>query len=116
MVLLLSSAVNCFAQSPALPSLALGLSADGVRALDAELNEDLRALDAFSRRTNTGRFGKAGDYGYERPKPWMLYGRLGVVNFQNRLEPNRFDGVDISLRRTGPRLTGRFYVGIHRTF
>jgi len=52
----------------------------------------------------------------EKPKPWTFYGRLGVLNFQNELEPERSNGMRFTLRRTGPRLTGRVYIGIHRSF
>ena len=51
----------------------------------------------------------------ERPGPWMLYGRLGIVNFQNRLEPDG-GGLRFDWRRTGPGLGGRIYVGMQRRF
>jgi hypothetical protein len=101
--------------SMSMPSLALGLSSSGVQALNDELDEDLRALNANSygggRRADRFTTGS-----FEKPKPWMLYGRLGVFNFQNELDPSRSEGGRITLRKTGPRLTGRYYIGIHRTF
>ena len=97
-----------------MPSLALGLSPAGVRALNEDLDNDLRALDAFGKKPNMDRFK---DGGYEKAKPWTMYGRLGVLNFQETLDPSRSEGGgNITFRRTGPKLTGRYYIGIHRTF
>lgn len=96
-----------------MPPLALGLSSDGVRAIDEEFREDLRALDAFGRKPSMDRFK---DGGYERTKPWTFYGRLGIFNFQDTIDPSRSNGGSITFRRTGPKLTGHYYIGIHRTF
>ena len=51
----------------------------------------------------------------ERPGPWTLYGRLGVVNFQNRPDHDG-GGLRFDWRRTGPGLGGKIYVGIQRRF
>jgi len=51
----------------------------------------------------------------ERPEPWTLYGRLGLLNFQNQLATDS-SGTQLSLRRTGPGLGGRIYIGIRRRF
>jgi hypothetical protein len=121
-VLLLLVALDAAAQgfnqghvAGSMPSLALGLSSDGARALNEEFEDDLRTLNGFSfgggRRADQVTTGSL-----ERPKPWMLYGRLGVFNFQNELDPSRSDGARYTFRRTGPKLTGRYYIGIHRTF
>jgi hypothetical protein len=96
-----------------MPSLALGLSPAGVRALNEEFDE-LHALGAFAGRSRRVDRFTSGDL--EKPKHWMLYGRLGIFNFQDFLERERSDGVRITLKRTGPKLTGRFYIGIHREF
>ena len=97
-----------------LPPLALGMSPDGVRALNEELAADATSLDMFgSGRKAMDRFANGG---YERAKPWTFYGRLGVFNFQEAVEASRSDGGHITFSRTGPRLTGRYYMGIHRTF
>jgi len=96
-----------------MPPLALGLSSEGVRAIDDEFREDLRSLDAFGGRSRMDRFTNGG---YEKPKPWTMYGRLGIFNFQDTLDPSRSDGGNITFRRTGPKLTGHYYIGIHRTF
>ena len=71
---------------------------------------DLQALDAFAGK-RTARDLRSS----ERPGPWTLYGRLGLLNFQNALEPDS-SGLRFTWRRTGPRLGGRIYVGIHRRF
>jgi hypothetical protein len=112
----LDAAAQGFGEAPAagsMPPLALGLSSAGVRALNEEFDDDLRTLNGFNggRRADQSTVGS-----FERPKPWMLYGRLGVFNFQNELEPSRSEGARISFRRMGPKLTGHYYVGIHRTF
>lgn len=114
----LDAAAQGFGEAPvaaSMPPLALGLSSAGVRALNEEFDDDLRTLNSFSfgggRRADQSTVGS-----FERPKPWMLYGRLGVFNFQNELEPSRSEGARITFRRTGPKLTGRYYIGIHRTF
>ena len=72
---------------------------------------DLQALDAFSGK----RRGAEGLRPLERPEPWTLYGRLGLLNFQNQLAPDS-SGTQLSLRRTGPGLGGRIYIGIRRRF
>jgi hypothetical protein len=119
-VLLLAAAFNVGAQSfgeapsaSSMPSLALGLSSSSVRALNEEFEEDLRSLNSFGggRRADQSTAGS-----FERPKPWTMYGRLGVFNFQNEIDPSRSEGARITLRRSGPKLTGRYYIGIHRTF
>jgi hypothetical protein len=91
-VLLLFSA-EALAQAPVYPRIEI----------------DLRALDAFGGQRSDGLRRP------ERPEPWMLYGRLGVANFENRLDAHG-DGMHFSWRRTGPRLAGKIYIGIHRRF
>lgn len=95
------------------PSLVLGLSSGQVRNLNVELDEDLRALEAFDRVRGADRLSRS----VERPGRWIFYGRLGVLNFRNRLDEvdeDRVGGLRFSLKRSGPKLTGRIYVGIHR--
>lgn len=99
----------------AAPSLALGLSGSSLmRALDEERLQELRALEPF--RGGKRAIDRFSDQILQRPKPWTLYGRLGVLNFQNALDPGDETGMRFTLRRTGPRLNGRIYIGIHREF
>jgi hypothetical protein len=70
---------------------------------------DLQALDAFGER-RAERFGPL-----ERYKGWRLYGRFGLLNFQNEPDPSG-SGIRVSWRRTGPALGAKIYVGIHRRF
>jgi len=96
------------------PALALGLSPDQVRRLDLELDDDLRALDAFAgkRKKMAG-----ASRSIEERGVWAFYGRMGVLNFQKHLDPHYgSSGMRFTWRRTGPRLTGRIYIGIHRKF
>jgi hypothetical protein len=48
----------------------------------------------------------------ERPTPWTLYGRVGVLNFQNELGAEQ--GTRLGLKRTGPALSGKVYFGIRK--
>ena len=75
----------------------------------ASLDMDPQALDAFGER-RAGRFGPL-----ERSEGWRLYGRFGLLNFQNEPDPNG-SGIRVSWRRTGPALGTKIYVGIHRRF
>ena len=118
---ILLATAECLAQGFALgapiansmPHLALGLSADGVRALNDQFDEDLRALNAFGGRSRMDRYVSPAP---EKPRHWTVYGRLGVFNFQDYVDQSRSEGVRLTLRRTGPKLTGRIYIGIHREF
>jgi hypothetical protein len=97
------------------PPLAMGLSGSSIlRALDDERLQRLRTLEPF--RGGKRAIDRFSDQVLERPKPWTLYGRLGVLNFQNPIEPRGDEGLRFTLRSTGPRLTGRIYIGIHREF
>jgi hypothetical protein len=78
--------------------------------LNQEHEKDLQALDAFG-----GKRRADGLRPLERPESWMLYGRFGLLNFQNQLDPDN-SGMRFTLRRTGPGLGGKIYVGIHRRF
>lgn len=79
-----------------------------------EVEADFIVLGAFGGPRRLDRFSR--NLARERPKPWTVYGRIGMFNFQNEIEPQYSQGLRLSWRRTGPRLTGRVYIGIHRTF
>ena len=97
------------------PSLAMSLSPSAIDALNYELNEDFRALDAFGRgMRGVDRF--TASSGSNKPGPWTFYGRFGLVNFKNRFTEQKLSETDVSWRRTGPSLTGRYYIGIHKQF
>jgi len=103
--------------TPDQPSLALGLSSEGIRALNSELERDVRSLDAFARgKHGVDRFG-VGGRGSERPDPWVLYARFYVINFQNQLGEQPFHYTQFSLRRGGPGISdSRIYMGIRKRF
>jgi len=115
----LLAAAECVAQGFALdapgsmPSIALGLSPAGVRALNDEVDEDLRILNAFGGRSRVDQYTLPQ---HIKPRHWTFYGRLGVFNFQDYVNQSRSEGMRFTLRRTGPKLTGRIYIGIHREF
>jgi hypothetical protein len=94
------------------PALALSFGGGSVRGFERDMQADLYALGAFSGRKSVDRFERSE---VERPQPWQLYGRLGPMYFQNRLD-SADSGVQMSFRRAGPSLGGRIYIGIHRTW
>ena len=94
------------------PAYATSFGGGPVRSFEREMQADLYSLGAFSGRKSVDRYERSE---IERPQPWQFYGRLGPLNFVNRLDHND-SGVQFGFRRTGPSLTGRIYVGIHRTF
>jgi hypothetical protein len=96
-----------------MPPLALGLSADGVRALNDQVDHDFRVLNAFGGRSRMDRYVSPGP---EKPRHWTFYGRLGIFNFQDYVNQSRSEGMRFTFRKTGPKLTGRIYIGIHREF
>lgn len=92
------------------PLANLPLSRDAVEALNAELNEDLRALGAFGGgKRGIDRFPRHG----EAASGWKVYGRFYLFNFKNEIEDE--GGTSISWRKFGPKIGGaRIYVGFHR--
>jgi hypothetical protein len=118
MALLLVAALDVAAQAPhpsfdrveQMPPHLLGFSSSVVYALERERNMDLEAFDVPSRRR-----GANGFLVPRTPQMWTLYGGLGFLSFQNKLEHDS-GGVQFKLGRSGPRLTGRLYLGIHRRY
>ena len=49
----------------------------------------------------------------QRPQAWTLFGRLGVIHYQNQLD--RDSGGEITLKRSGPSI-GRISIGLRRRF
>ena len=94
------------------PAFARSFGGDPVRSFEREMQADLYSLGAFSGRKSVDRYERSE---IERPQPWQFYGRLGPLNFVNRLDSSD-SGVQFAFRRTGPSLTGRIYIGIHRTW
>ena len=82
-------------------------------SLEREFQADLYVMGSFAGARRIDRFEQAV---IERPQPWKFYGRVGIFNFQREIEPQYNQGLRFSFRRTGPRLTGRVYIGVHRTF
>lgn len=94
------------------PSTVHNFTGGTLRSLEQQFQADLYVLGAFSGKKRIDRFDRAT---LERPQPWKFYGRLGPMHFYNQLEPTP-QGFQFSLRRQGPSLGGRVYIGIHRTF
>jgi hypothetical protein len=94
------------------PSVNLQLSMAAIDVLNAELDDDFRTLDAFSKKRGIDRLPTAAQLHGE----WKLYGRFYLVNFQNKLdEPETV--TRFTWRRSGPRVGGaRIYILLHRQF
>jgi hypothetical protein len=91
----------------AAPPLALQLSPFGMRELD-----ELHGVDLFGGKRRVDPFDRSLE---QRPQAWTLFGRLGVINYQNQLD--RDSGGQFTLKRSGPGIGGtRIYVGIRRRF
>ena len=93
--------------------LAPALSRGEFRSAEQQLRDEICALDAFAGGRAAGTLSSAGS---ERLGSWILYGRLGPFNFRNEMDSNSPAGVRFGMGRAGPRLTGRFHIGIHRQF
>jgi hypothetical protein len=89
------------------PPHVLAHSPSAIRASGHDM--DLQALDAFAER-RAERLGPL-----ERSEGWRLYGRLGLLNFQDEPDQNG-SGIRVNLRRTGPAPGTKIYIGIHRRF
>src|SRR5882762_7686769 len=93
----------------AAPPLALQLSPSGMRELD-----ELHGVDLFGGKRRFDPFERSLE---QRPQAWTLFGRLGVINYQNQLDRDSGSGGQITLRRSGPSIGGaRISVGIRRRF
>ena len=102
-----------FARNDA-PAVVTDFGAGQVRSMNQQFDADFYILGAFGGSRRLDRFSRSSSV--EKPMPWKFYGRVGVFNFQNEIEPQYSQGLRFSWGRTGPRLTGRVYVGVHRTF
>jgi hypothetical protein len=94
------------------PALVQNFGGGPAHSLNREFEQDVYVLYGFGGKQRVDRFARAT---LERPEPWKFYGRIGPLNFQNRLEPHP-QGFQFGFRRTGPSLTGKVYFGITRTF
>jgi hypothetical protein len=109
-VVLLAVAFDATAQAEQLPPHLLGFSSSLVYALQHEREKDVQGFD-----TRNGTRGANGFLTPRSPQMWTLYGGLGFLSFHNRLEHDS-GGVRLKLGRSGPRLTGKLYLGIHRRY
>ena len=105
---------NPFARNNDAPAIVTDFGAGQGGALNEQFDIDFHILGAFAGTRRLDRFDRGS--GVERPTPWKFYGRVGIFNFQREIEPQYNQGLRFSFRKTGPRLTGRVYIGVHRTF
>ena len=91
-----------------------GLSSSGIHALDGQFDQD-RDLFAFQIFGGGRRLDNLNhSHPIDRPGPWVLYGRVYLLNFQNQLSEE--PGISIGFKRTGPSIAGRIYIGIRKRF
>lgn len=96
------------------PSNTLSLSQSVIRALNHEREADLQMLSTFDgKKRSTDRSSRSSRV-LDQQGSWAVYGRLGLLNFRNELQSD--DDTQFTWRKTGPRLGGKIYVGIHRRF
>lgn len=97
-----------------LPAEAMSLSPAAIQALNEQLGGEYRSLDAFgSGKRGVDRFSPSSS---TRPGPWVFYGRMGILNFQNQLGEQPLADSRITWRRTGPSIAGRYYIGLQKRF
>jgi hypothetical protein len=107
---LLLTATHALAQAPA-HVVRFAAPAEGALVLEAD--RDLQVFDGYSVKRRIVSLRDT-----DRPGPWRLYGRLGLVNFQNELTPHSSGGLLVTWRRTGPGLGSgsRVYIAVQRRF
>ena len=98
--------------------IAVRVAMAGVMALLAACAAPPLALDGgvdmFGGKRRVDPFERSLEQG---PQAWMLFGRLGVINYQNQLDRDSGSGGEITLKRSGPSIGGtRISVGIRRRF
>jgi hypothetical protein len=91
------------------PPLALQLSPSAMGEFD-----DPHGADMFGGKRRVDPLDRSLE---QRPQAWMLFGRLGVIHYQNQLDRDDGSGGQITLRRSGPSVGGaRISFGIWRRF
>jgi hypothetical protein len=97
----------------AAPPLALQLSPYGMRLPQSEF-DDLHGADLFGGKRRFDPFERSSE---QRPQAWTLFGRLGVIHYQNPLDRDSGSGGEITLKRSGPSIGGaRISFGLRRRF
>jgi hypothetical protein len=97
----------------AAPPLALQLAPSGMRSLQNELDE-LHGVDMFGGKRRVDPFDRSLE---QRPQAWTLFGRLGLINYQNQLDRDSGSGGQFTLKRSGPSIGGtRISFGLRRRF
>jgi len=122
LLLIVATEAGAQAYSPVSPSLdyadlppyTLSSSQSVIRALNHEREADLQMLSTFDgKKRSTDRSSRSSRV-LDRQGSWAVYGRLGLLNFRNELQSE--SDMQFTWRKTGPRLGGKIYVGIHRRF
>ncbi len=93
----------------AAPPLALQLLPSGMREFD-----ELHGVDMFGGKRRVDPLDRSLE---QRPQAWTLFGRLGVINYQNQLDRDSGSGGQFTLKRSGPSIGGtRISFGLRRRF
>ena len=93
----------------AAPPLALQLLPSGMHEFD-----ELHGVDMFGGKRRVDPFERSLE---QRPQAWTLFGRLGVINYQNQLDRDSGSGGQFTLKRSGPSVGGtRISFGLRRRF
>jgi hypothetical protein len=97
----------------AAPPLALQLSPYGMRLLQSEF-DGLYSAEMFGGKRRFDPFERSLE---QRSQAWTLFGRLGVIHYQNQLDRDSGSGGEITLKRSGPSIGGaRISFGLRRRF
>src|SRR6267378_5499960 len=74
----------------------------------------LHGVDMFAGKRGVDPFERSLE---QRSQAWMLFGRLGAINYQNQLDRDSGSSGEFTLKRSGPSVGGtRIYIGIRRRF
>ena len=74
----------------------------------------LHGVDLFGGKRRVDPFDRSLE---QRPQAWTLFGRLGVINYQNQLDRDSGSGGQLTLKRSGPGIGGtRISFGLRRRF
>ena len=93
----------------AAPPLALQLLPSGMHEFD-----ELHGVDMFGGKRRVDPLDRSLE---QRPQAWMLFGRLGAINYQNQLDRDGGSGGQFTLKRSGPSVGGtRISFGLRRRF
>ncbi len=118
---LLSTPCGTLAQG--LPELAGSTAFKLEELVPADIAEHAKRKWMWSLADFVGKPGPAdlptlGEQKKERPRVegWMIYGRAGILRWQNDMADEEVTAFSFGLRHTPPKLPGSAYIGVYRRF